>query len=286
MNSNFVFFCKTYNKDIERFKVFLKSFNEFNKDNIKLYVSMPELDYNLFKQFESENVILITDESYGKNYFVNQNDGLSVGYINQEICKLSFFETSLAQNYLCVDSDCQFIRDFYTDDFMADDNTPYTVLVQDKDLLVEKHYQSYGDTREQFIEKIYKTVGLEDRRYRTCHGMQVLNSKVLKSLKEDFMKKNNYSYYDLLKIAPFEFTWYNAWFQKCGLVKEMAVEPFFKTFHMRIDYVFSRLKLLKIRDLKRRYVGIVLNGNWKKPAKEYIKPNIFHKWLYNFLNKM
>lgn len=287
MTNNFVFFLKTYNKDIERFKVLLKSFDEFNRDNIKLYVSVPEADYDLFKQFEGQNVILLTDESYGKNYFINQSDGLPVGYINQEICKLSFWELGLADNYLCVDADCQFIRDFYVSDFMADDNTPYTVLIQDKDLLIEKHYQGYGNIRQKYIEKIYETIGLDDKRYRTCHGMQVLNSKVLKSLKEDFMKKNNYSYSDLLKISPFEFTWYNAWFQKCGLVKEMAVEPFFKTFHMRIDYIFSRLKLLKLKDYSRRYVGIVLNGNWKKPTKKYIKPNIFHKMFYKyFLNKI
>ena len=39
--------------------------------------------------------------------------GLSAGYINQEIVKLCFWETGLADNYLCLDSDAEFVRDFH-----------------------------------------------------------------------------------------------------------------------------------------------------------------------------
>jgi hypothetical protein len=118
--------------------------------------------------------------------------------------------------------------------------------------------------------------------------MQVLNIKVLKSLKEDFMQNKGLTYADLIKIAPYEFTWYNVWFQKCNLVKEYAVEPFFKTFHMRIDYNFSRLKLLKEDDLARAYVGIVLNSNWgnKKLPVKYKKPNFVFKIIYTCLKKL
>jgi len=275
-------FSKTYRDDIKRFENMIKSFNKFNVENIKLYVSIPEDDLVLFKKFENENIKLITDESYAKNYFQKEHkDGeLSLGYINQEICKLCFWETNLAQNYLCIDSDIEFIRDFYISDFMADENTPYIVLVQDKDLAIEKHYQWFWTSRQEFIQKIYNEVNLNDRRLRTCHGNTVLNLTVLKSLKEDFMIKKAYSYKDLIKISPFEFSWYNAWFQKCGKVREMAVEPFFKVFHMRMDYIFYQLKLISLEDIKKSYVGIVMNSNWEKPQMEYKNPNKFFKWFY------
>lgn len=278
---NFIIFCKTYNGDIERFKNMIKSFNRFNVENIPLYVSVPEDNLELFKCFENENINIIADESYAKDYFTNeQYFGLSVGYVNQEICKLAFWETEIAQNYLCIDSDLEFIRDFHISDFMADEETPYTILVQDKDLSIEKHYQSFGTWRQNLIKKIYNEMGLDDRRLRTCHGNTVLNAKVLKSLKYDFMQSKDYQYKDLIKISPYEFTWYNVWFQKCNLVKEMAVEPFFKTFHMRIDYIFYQLKLISLEDIKKSYVGIIMNGNWNKPQIKYEKPNKFFKWIY------
>ena len=284
---NFVMFCKTYSGDLKRFQLMLSSFNEHNVDKINLVVSVPESELSMFSKFKSKTVAVISDESYAGKYFTNEKlYGLSVGYCNQEICKLAFWESKLAKNYLCLDSDLFFIRDFHESDFMADADTPYTILVMDKDLAIEKHYHEFWLWRQQLIKKIYDAVELNDRRLRTCHGMQVMNARVLKSLKDDFMKPHKYDYADLIAIAPYEFTWYNAWFQKCGLVREMAVEPFFKTFHMRIEYTMSRLRQLDLTDLAYSYIGIILNGNWEHPADTYEKSPKWMTQLYKFLNRL
>lgn len=287
MMYNFAIFCKTYSGDFERFQILINSFNKFNVDNIPMYVSAPKSELKIFKNFESNNIKIISDESYGEKYLIKEKiNNFSTGYINQEICKLCFFETGFAKNYLCIDSDAEFIRNFYISDFMHDENTPYTVLVMDKDLSVEKYYRDYWKERQKQIIKIYNETGLIDKRYRTCHNMQVFSTKVLKSLKEDFMKQKGYSYADLIKISPFEFSWYNAWFQKCRLVEEYAVEPFFKMFHMRTEYQISRAKGIKKKDLAKSYVGIVMNGNWQTPEKQYKKPNVIHKAIYKILSKI
>ena len=279
-------YCKTYSGDLRRFALMLESFNKYNVDDVLLVVSVPESEQALFAGFKSDTVHIISDESYAGKYFTTEKlHNLPVGYVNQEICKLAFWESKIAKNYLCVDSDLLFIRDFHESDFMADKNTPYTILVMDKDLAIEKHYHNFWLWRQNFIAKIYEKIGLKDRRYRTCHGMQVLNATVLKSLKDDFMKSHKYNYADLIAIAPYEFTWYNAWFQKCGLVREVAVEPFFKTFHMRIEYTLSRLRGLKPEDYAYSYVGIILNGNWKKTSEYYEKPTWWMKKLYKFLGR-
>lgn len=281
-------FCKTYIGDIERFDIMIKSFNNFNKNNIPMYISVPNDDLETFKKYQSENIKIISDESYAQSYFADESYfNLPIGYVNQEICKLSFWETGYAENYLCIDSDLEFIRDFYITDFMADEETPYIVLVQDKDLSIEKHYQDFWKWRQNLIQKIYDEMDLNDKRFRTCHGNTVLNSAVLASLKKDFMEKKGYSYKDLIKISPYEFTWYNVWFQKCGLIKEMAVEPFFKTFHMRLDYIFSRLKMISIEDLKQAYIGIIMNGNWQNPQSKYINPDENIRFFYeNTIKKL
>ncbi len=287
MTNFFGMYCKTYSKDIERLKKMLQSFEQFNKDNIFMYISVPANEIDLYKELHNDNVKIITDESFAKEHFATQTQyGFKVGYVNQEICKLSFWETGLLENYLCVDSDVIFIRDFFVNDFMKDETTPYSVLVMDKDLAIEKHYQAFWDERIKLVKKIYDYVELDDKRYRTCHGMQCMSAKVLRSLKEDFMNSKGLEYKDLIEISPFEFTWYNAWLQKSKIIDVVAVEPFFKTFHMRIDYNFSRLKMIDKKDLARSYVGIVLNSNWTiPPPKDYETPSWLHKKLYNLIKK-
>ena len=281
----FVFFCKTYVKDFDSIKRLVDSYNTYNADNIDLYLSVPESNFNLFKQFEKyPNIKVITDESYAKNYLVDYMMwNMSSGYINQQICKLAFSETSFCENYLCLDSDVQFIRNFYIADFMYNENTPYTVLVMDKELASESFYKNFWKFRSENIKKIYDFVGLNDKRYRSSHGMVIINSKVMKSFKEDFMQPRNLTYKNLMEIAPLEFTWYNVWFQKCKLVEEVTVEPFFKTFHSRLEYLMSRFKNNKLENFTRSYVGIVLNGNWKKKEIKYKNPSLFNKLVYYIL---
>lgn len=281
---NFVMYCKTYSGDFDRVSNLVDSFNKYNRDDILLYISAPENELYLFQPLSSPHIIVITDESFAKECFAKVgHSGMSLGYVNQQICKLTFYRTAVARNYLCLDSDTVFIRDFYISDFMHDEDTPYTVLVMDKDLSIERHYRPlYWDRRQAAIKKIYDFFELNDRRLRTCHGSQVLNVKILKSLARDFMKPNALEYNDLLKISPYEFSWYNGWFQKTQLVNEFAVEPFFKILHMRQDYTFSRLKMLRQDDYAQAYVGLILNSKWtpKTPLNYEDPDSSLYKLFY------
>ncbi len=284
----FVMFCKTYSKEISRFENLLISFNKHNKDRLNLFVSVSESEIEQYLKYESRTIHIIKDEDYAGKYFAKDNYwGLSLGYLNQEICKLSFWEKKLAENYLCIDSDLYFIRDFRISDFMYNKKTPYSVLVMDKDLQTEHFYRDFGKWRMSLIKKIFKEVGLKDRRYRTCHGMQVINSKVMRNFKSTFMKKKKYEYKDLVRISPYEFTWYNAWLQKSNVIPVVAVEPFFKTYHMRIEYILAKIKKITEKDLSDQYYGIILNSNWKnKPPERYENPGLISKAIYKILNAL
>lgn len=283
----FVMYCKTYGGDLDRLSNLVSSYKKYNRENIPLYISSPESELYLFQSHSDSNVIVMSDESFAEKYLaIVPHSGMSLGYVNQQICKLTFYKTAVARNYLCLDSDAVFIRDFYVSDFMHDELTPYIVLVMDKDLSIERHYRTaFWLERQASIQKIYDYMGLDDRRLRTCHGHQIFNMEVLESLLRDFMKPRNLSYNDLLKIAPYEFTWYNVWFQKNKLVKEVAVEPFFKTLHMRQEYIFSKIKTLRIEDYAETFVGLVLNSKWTpRTPLNYENPDgLFYKILYNCL---
>ena len=244
IDNKLVFFCKTYIGDIIYFKNLINSYNLHNKDNIKLYVSVPLSDIESFMCFSNKNIIIITDESYAGKYLTNEYlyNHFSPGYINQQICKLSFWETGFCDNYLCLDSETYFIKDFYIKDFMHDETTPYIVLTMDKDLYTSNEYKEYADFRQKGIKLIYDKIDLKDLRYRTCHNSQIFNAEVLKSFKYDFLAKNNLTYLSVISYSPLEFTWYNAWFQKCNLVKEYAIEPIFKNVSYQNSVYFFSFK--------------------------------------------
>lgn len=216
----------------------------------------------------------------------HKKSGLSTGYLNQEIAKITFFEHNTAEHYLCVDSDTIFIRDFYKKDFFYDDETPYITLVQDKDLHSKSYYINFAKHRMEAIKAIFDFIGLDDTRYRTCHNSQIFSSKVLASFKNDIVVKKNLTFATLLEISPFEFTWYNAYFQHSKLIKEVSIEPFFKMYHTQAEYALDRLSGNNIENLKTQYIGVILNSNWAKNYRlNKNGNNIINKILYLLIRK-
>lgn len=270
---NFGFFCKSYSDDFERLSVLVNSFIKYNSDKLFLYISVPEGDLNLAKKWNSDYIIVVSDESYADKYLVTEGfNGLTPGYVNQELCKLLFFKSRALQNYFCLDSDSYFISDFYLDDFMFNKTTPFTVLVQDKDMCIDPfYYKKFWLGRQQSIQRIFDFVELADKRLRTCHGHQIMSSLVLKDMEERLVLAKQIEWVDLIKLSPHEFTWYNAWFQKCGILDEKAIEPIFKTIHTYKEYVILQISNIKLNDIKRSYKGIVLNSKWKPRTPLYYK---------------
>jgi len=287
-NLNFCFYLKTFIRDFSRVYMLLESFHKYNVENIDLIISCPRKELNKFNFSNFKNIVLISDEDFASEYLSNEicwpNTNMTVGYVNQEICKLVFHKTGIALNYLCLDSDLIFLKNFYVSDFMFNYNTPYTVLIQDKELSIQRFYKKkYWESRQKNVQKIYKYFQLEDPRLKTCHGMQVLNTESLLSLEKDFLKINGLSWLDLLKISPYEFTWYNCWLQKSNLIEIKTCEPFFKTFHCREEYIVSQLTGLRKKDYAYSYIGLVLNSGWLSP-KQYKDPPVIFYFLFKIIS--
>lgn len=265
----FAFLLKTYEKDFSYAKRLLTSFAKYNRDGITCYVVAPGVSEKVLLDGLSDevkkHVSLVAEEEWEDLFTEESINGIRAGYINQEIVKLSFWEKGLCENYCCLDSDGVFIRDFYLKDFMFDEETPYTVLVEDNELKSDPYYyQAYWVKREEYLRKIQRELGLADKRLLTCHGFQTFNCKVLADLKSEFMDPNGYRYTDLMRIAPYEFSWYNLWLQKCNVIAVHPCEPMFVYFHMEHQLYLSWILGRGIDDLKRSYVGIVINSNWAR----------------------
>jgi hypothetical protein len=210
------------------------------------------------------NLYFIAEEDF-QGLVSESINGINAGYINQEIIKLSFWEKERCKNYCCLDSDAEFIRDFYITDFMHDEDTPYSVLIEDNDLKSDPvYYKAFWIEREKSLLKIQDELEYKTRRLLTCHGFQNFSSVVLRDFRQNFMDKKGYCYADLIRISPYEFTWYNIWLQKSRVIEIYPCDPLFKYFHLKQHLVFSKLQGIKLEDLGRSYVGVVIQSNYAK----------------------
>jgi hypothetical protein len=261
----FAMLLKSYSGDLEYATRLVESFARFNADGIELFVVVPAADIAQFERILKPNCTLISEDRFSQ-YLVNHEvHGIRSGYINQEIVKLAFWELELAENYFCVDSDAEFIREFRVTDFMFDQHTPYSVLVQDLELAVEPEYfHQYWKTREREIAVIAETVGLDTRVVLTCHGHTVFSSAVLKSFVSDFLKPRGWTYADALELSPYEFTWYNMWLQKSNVIDIHPREPWIKVFHNESQHLEYLMRDISVSDIARGYLGVVVNSNYSR----------------------
>ena len=260
---------RSYGPDAAYADRLVGSFHRFNSDGLHLFCIVPSADVSLFQHLEGADVTVLDDGRFAP-YFVNESvHGLRPGYINQEIVKLAFWETGLADNYFCVDSEAVFLRPFGFEDFMETDLVPYTVLVEDRELAVEPHYyREHWTTRQKSIQRIHDEVGVEDRVLRTCHGHQIMSSVVLQSFKEGFLAPRSWTYSDALRFEPLEFTWYNMWLQKSQRIPIRAREPLVKVMHHEGHHIEHILRNVHMEDLKRGYLALVINSNFERSIKE------------------
>ena len=133
---NFVLYCCTFRKDLLRTVKLAESIHKHNKNKIPFYISVPADDVELFKKYLKEFDVIIFDE---KDIFV-ANPKLNIqqlyeirGGLRQQVIKSEFWRLGISENYLVLDSDCIFIKDFLRSDFLAADGNPYTVIYQNKE---------------------------------------------------------------------------------------------------------------------------------------------------------
>ena len=270
----FAFMLKTYERDRERAHNLVCSFMKHNIDKIKLFIVVDPEDLIHFQDLESSIVRIISSsdlhvEFLSSNHRLVASFDATPGYINQQIVKLSFWETRLCENYLCLDSDGEFIKDFTLEDFMHDSENPFTVGIEDKDLIADPYWYSvWGKGKEEKIATIKSFLCIEDfKNVKTCHGFQIMSAKYLEKLKETIMKPRQMSYIDLLAIAPMEFAWYNLFLHK--LRSDIHyVEPFFKYYHYSTQYLIDRMLGVRNQDIARSYLGIVVNGNFQPQNRQ------------------
>ena len=266
---DFVLYCKSYSRDFLRLKRLLKSIQRFNVDRIPFYISTPTADKSPLLEILGETGYLwVADEDIVlANPQANFEKYKSMpGGLSQQIVKSEFWRLGLTKNYLCLDSDCLFIRDFQISDFLTPDGVPYTVLHQNKELF------QIASNRGQ--DKVERDLRLESERVKALFGRTgpnfycapapfIWSAKVWESLDTEFLQPQGISLWDLITPEYPETLIYGETLLKYHAIPLIAIEPLFRIYHY--DWHFFLMRRLGETEAKvaKHYMGIIYQSAWE-----------------------
>lgn len=262
-------FIKTYKNDFTSCRRLLNSIMEYNKDNINVLISVNDDDYDFFKNSLPRDFDIIKDSEI--IHCTNTNS-----WKYQQIVKSQLHRINVTENYVCLDSDSYFIKDFYISDFIQDD-IPYTIIHQQKELFswLSINNKRLKQEPRKYFEDINKKVMAKVGRNGICYDFgpspTIWSNKVWKSFQDDYLSPTNTDYCDLIDEFPSEFTWYGEWLLKSRLIPILPKEPLFKVFHYKEQFLDFKKEGHTRETVKENYLGIILQSNWNNNLKWYQK---------------
>jgi hypothetical protein len=266
---DFVLYCKSYSRDFLRLKRLLDSIGRFNIDKLPFYISTPQSDKALLVEILGEDgFIWVADEDIvaanTKSSFEKYQ--AMPGGLSQQIVKSEFWRLGLAENYLCLDSDSLFIRDFYKSDFLSVDSVPYTVLHQNKELFqiaanrgqdkVERELRAEADR----VQKLFGRIGPN---FYCAPAPFIWSAKVWQSLDAQFLQPKGISIWDLITPEYPETLIYGETLLKFQAIPIITIEPLFRIYHYDWQYFLMRRLGETEAKVAKHYMGIIYQSAWE-----------------------
>lgn len=267
--NNLVLFCKTYNGDFERFKILKESIDKFNQDNIPFYVVCPKKDIELFLSIKNNNekydYVVVSDEK-----ILSMDTDHEQNWYTQQIIKFNFYKLNVCEHYLILDSDCYFIKNFYIKDFLLNNKIPYMTFTEPSkghDSWFTQVMGYFKDGEEEKINiKAKEFIGREGKRF-ALQLPCIFSKAVLEDMEENFLKKKNLTYNDLIKIHPFEFEWYGDYLIKYKPIQYEVCSPFFVSFYSHTFYQICRYLGFTEEIFAKYWFGLIMHEGWVKDLK-------------------
>ena len=266
----FVLYCKTYRNDALRIRRLAQSIQQFNRDQIPFFVSAPFADMEFFRKLlDGLPLTLINDED-----IIHANPALDPEKINalpgsksQQIVKSEFWRLGISDSYLCIDSDCIFIRPFSQSDFITPDGYPYTIVHEAKELLqfsINHGMEMVADDFHKERQKIMGIFGRTGHHYDFGPSPLLWSNQVWKELDQKFLKPRNMNFYDAIMLFPGEMQWYGEAMLKYRPIPLTPVEPYFKFYLYERQLIVAKQQGETIERLARNYLGVGYQSNWER----------------------
>ncbi len=268
-----VLFCKSYRRDVLRAARLANSIRRFNAQNLPFYLSCPAADMELFTTtIGTDGVIFLKDEEIiAANPALDQNaiDALP-GVVSQQIVKAEFWRLGLCENYLCLDSDSYFIRNFGGDDFLTPGGVPYTVMNDSMELRLFgalHKFEKISRDIDADCRAVMKIFGRTGRQYEFGPLPVVWSRRVWSDLAEKFLVPRGMNFYDAMKLFPSEMRWYGEALLMFRSVELWPVETLFRCYHYEHQYLNAKKAGETDELLSQIFLGVVVQSAWDKPME-------------------
>jgi len=270
MAFDFVLYCKSYRRDFLRLERLLTSIEQHNVDRIPLYISTPTSDRDALFEIVGEGrkfhwvgdeEIVICNPGYRQDMHLEINGGLS-----QQVIKAEFWRLRIASNYLCIDSDSLFIRDFRVNDFLAEDGFPYTVLHQNKELfqMAENrgHLQVQSDLMAESVrvKTMFARVGPN---YYCAPSPFIWSAKVWESLDLKYLRPKGITLWDVVTPQIPESLLYGEALLAYEAIPVRAIEPLFRVYHYDWQFYLLRRMGETQQKLINNFMGLIYQSAWE-----------------------
>lgn len=266
----FALYCKSYRTDVKRVARLAQSVRLYNVDRIPFFVSVPETDILLFREFmQGLDVELLSDEDIVECNPVIDKARLATipGSLSQQVVKSEFWRTEISVSYLCLDSDCVFIRPFHLHEFLTPEGTPYTVMDEGRDLLYPVLTRQKSKIIENFYresEEVQLAFGRHGKHYNFGPNCPVWDRRVWESLDHNYARPLGLSFLDLVLQSGNEQRWYGEALLKYRAIDLLPSQPFFKMYHYAWQQRFDRGLGIHEKQLQQLYCGVVYQSAWER----------------------
>ena len=266
----FTLVVKSYFNDLNRAVRLVKSIREYNRDHIPLYFIVPCEDLTSFQDklgTEDINFLVDTDILELTMSFSKSKEVSLPPVIMQQVVKSEFWRLDIAENFLIIDSDSYFIKDFTVSDFMFNEDTPYTIMNEGRHQLDwaaragnNRFIRNYHELRE-------KALGLFGRvgpHFDFAPTPMICSSKVWRAMFEKVAKPVGESFYDQIVRFPCETQWYGEFLLNDQTISIIPREPLFKVWAFE-DQWKEGVSLGETDEvLSRNYLGVIDQSYWSR----------------------
>ena len=278
-----VLYCKSYRRDFRRLKRLLESIEKFNQDQIPFYISTPQDQHDdlIMILGSSKNYHWVSDESI---VAANPRAPLGIektrsGGLAQQVIKSEFWRLGISENYICLDSDCVFIKPFYHSDFLASDGNPYTVIYQNKEffqLAINRNHSKVVSNLELESETVKALFGRIGPHYYCPCPPFIWSTKVWCSLDQQFLQPKNMTFWDISSDDHPETLLYLETLLKFQAIPLYPIEQLFRIYYHDWQYYLLRRHGESEAKLQSHYLGVIYQSNWESsldygaPSKPFL----------------
>ena len=247
------------------------SLEKHNIDSIPFYISTPMEDKDiLFEVLKSHpNFHWVSDEDIAHSIpgFNKVRYSSMSGGLTQQIIKSGFWRLGLTENYLCLDSDSIFIRDFQKNDFMSLDGVPYTVLHQNKELFqmaINRGHERVKRDLSAESERVKHLFGRIGPNYYCAPAPFIWSTKVWRSLDVHYLQPKAIHSWDLIAVDVPESLLYGEALLNFQAIPVRAIEPIFRVYNY--DWEFFLLRRLGETEMKlcQNFLGVIYQSSWEQ----------------------